>query len=80
MLPSVFGTVGSSPLTRGKRSARDGHDLALGLIPAHAWKTSRPPWALSPAWAHPHSRGENYAPPWGRDLMSGSSPLMRGKP
>ena len=80
MLPSVFGTVGSSPLTRGKRSARDGHDLALGLIPAHAGKTSRPPWALSPAWAHPHSRGENYAPPWGRDLMSGSSPLMRGKP
>ena len=52
----------------------------IGLIPAHAGKTTgSPPESKTPA-AHPRSRGENdeyrnYDP-----LRAGSSPLTRGKP
>ena len=52
-------TRGSSPLTRGKRVTQllQGH---IGrLIPAHAGKTTPPPEASEPLWAHPRSRGEN---------------------
>ena len=38
-------TAGSSPLTRGKRCAYRSCSETWGLIPAHAGKTSRPPWA-----------------------------------
>ena len=50
---------GSSPLTRGKRSRGYCRDLASGLIPAHAGKTtgSVVPEVMVPA--HPRSRGEN---------------------
>ena len=72
--------AGSSPLTRGKRGARDHGPDARRLIPAHAGKTrlasTRP---CAPA-AHPRSRGENT---WRRGLLAhrcGSSPLTRGKP
>ena len=70
---------GSSPLTRGKPVNEVPERLALGLIPAHAGKTSRPSSVSSPQRAHPRSRGENLpharaAPPPG-----GSSPLTRGK-
>ena len=51
--------IGSSPLTRGKRSVREDERTMTGLIPAHAGKTSSSlTWARSPA-AHPRSRGEN---------------------
>ena len=72
--------VGSSPLTRGKRSASARRWSASRLIPAHAGKTAAT-WPTPPdAAAHPRSRGEND------DLFSlvigdrGSSPLTRGKP
>ena len=70
---------GSSPLTRGKR-ADDALGLAdPGLIPAHAGKTlhlTRP----GPYWgAHPRSRGENRGFLLRACLVSGSSPLTRGK-
>ena len=70
---------GSSPLIRGKHRHLVAHSLAVRLIPAHAGKTSRPPWALSPAWAHPHSRGENGISFVRAIFTADSSPLMRGK-
>ena len=73
------GAVGSSPLTRGKRSSAKARRAIRRLIPAHAGKTAplNLPWG--PTGAHPRSRGENalmgmiYAP------EDGSSPLTRGK-
>ena len=51
----------------------------LGLIPAHAGKTSPHDAAAPQARAHPRSRGENY-PMWAAtQRRAGSSPLTRGK-
>ena len=50
---------GSSPLTRGKHSRSDGKGGFLGLIPAHAGKTSSSTSASRAKRAHPRSRGEN---------------------
>ena len=70
---------GSSPLTRGKREAETGERVLGGLIPAHAGKTpSREPSAPWP-WAHPRSRGENFAEAGISTSIRGSSPLTRGK-
>ena len=73
-------SAGSSPLTRGKRSAEFWRVVASGLIPAHAGKTSI--HLLSPAVleAHPRSRGENASRVWPLMVARGSSPLTRGKP
>ena len=52
--------AGSSPLTRGKLTLLAPQKYRVGLIPAHAGKTSsgsRPP---APPRAHPRSRGENH--------------------
>ena len=51
--------LGSSPLTRGKLSASRRTIRYPGLIPTHAGKTRGDPHLRDPAWAHPHSRGEN---------------------
>ena len=53
-------TEGSSPLTRGKHTARVDRIDDEGLIPAHAGKTTtmNPKYTL--AGAHPRSRGENF--------------------
>ena len=51
-----------------------------GLIPAHAGKThckDSCPWCVA---AHPRSRGENPTITWIAQLITGSSPLTRGKP
>ena len=70
---------GSSPLTRGKLPVPPGPVPDRRLIPAHAGKTRLDAGLASSSWAHPRSRGENYATR--RDLRrpSGSSPLTRGK-
>ena len=70
---------GSSPLTRGKRTTIPGWVTDLGLIPAHAGKTS--PRARRPARgrAHPRSRGENGKLDATKHTLTGSSPLTRGK-
>ena len=72
-------SLGSSPLTRGKRLETDAQLIKLGLILAHAGKTRtrRPLASANPA--HPRSRGENAAHP--DEVMNalGSSPLTRGK-
>ena len=93
-------TLGSSPLTRGKRGPPFGLAASAGIIPAHAGKTpgarhgTRRP-RIIPAHAgktrmgrafarwlgdHPRSRGENRQARRVGPLVSGSSPLTRGKP
>ena len=71
--------AGSSPLTRGKlpRPA-EGTDRER-LIPAHAGKTAPARAGSTRGWAHPRSRGENSWKLKGKAIVSGSSPLTRGK-
>ena len=73
-------TLGSSPLTRGKRRQRVDPRAFGGLIPAHAGKTISEHANSDPAQAHPRSRGENWL--GNIDTLGGfgSSPLTRGKP
>ena len=72
-------TMGSSPLTRGKRVSAIGFGAHPGLIPAHAGKTTAHTTAHPASQAHPHSRGENTARMIAAELEAGSSPLTRGK-
>ena len=72
--------AGSSPLTRGKRFPGDADLAALGLIPAHAGKTLSSLVAVRARGAHPRSRGENGVGTGTGSVVTGSSPLTRGKP
>ena len=71
---------GSSPLTRGKLRAGRGKTKAVGLIPAHAGKTSCSTTSARTSRAHPRSRGENRSRRERSPATTGSSPLTRGKP
>ena len=51
----------------------------VGLIPAHAGKTSRLLRTCTKMRAHPRSRGENDSQRAALDGPRGSSPLTRGK-
>ena len=75
----VAPSLGSSPLTRGKREARRRWCRLPWIIPAHAGKTAppNPPW--DPTGDHPRSRGENRPRASTRRGSRGSSPLTRGK-
>ena len=69
---------GSSPLVRGGREGGAVEYLIARLIPARAGRTSSSPcWA---AWesAHPRSCGADACHSKAGDLVSGSSPLVRG--
>ena len=76
---TVTDTMGSSPLTRGKRGRSGTRRPRRRLIPAHAGKTGVRGFGKAGHGAHPRSRGENHprlrAWPW----PAGSSPLTRGK-
>ena len=74
------GRGGSSPLTRGKRLLVGVEAQGRGLIPAHAGKTLRSKMRSRSPPAHPRSRGENAALNSSLAIVSGSSPLTRGKP
>ena len=76
---SVEDRLGSSPLTRGKPSQAVKMLHQVGLIPAHAGKTSRRARLVAIASAHPRSRGENHVAATARSARAGSSPLTRGK-
>ena len=79
MVPQPHSPRTQSPLTRGKLVFLLLRFGGLGLIPAHAGKTTptRRPWCGSSA--HPRSRGENSRA-WSSSWMrTGSSPLTRGK-
>ena len=56
-------SLGSSPLTRGKRGPVRGDAGKDGLIPAHAGKTSMALQRSPRSPAHPRSRGENQMGP-----------------
>ena len=71
---------GSSPLTRGKPIWHLSASSLIGLIPAHAGKTSGASQPSGTIAAHPRSRGENWETSLARHLDAGSSPLTRGKP
>ena len=73
-------TEGSSPLTRGKRSVSSARVIVIGLIPAHAGKTRQANDPVTLSRAHPRSRGENVKRVLVDWVLSGSSPLTRGKP
>ena len=51
--------MGSSPLTRGKPSVDPELGDRVGLIPAHAGKTTDKDTDGTQTRAHPRSRGEN---------------------
>ena len=70
---------GSSPLTRGKRAPLDPCRRRGRLIPAHAGKTPDALPRVRSRTAHPRSRGENGTMPGSTRMVSGSSPLTRGK-
>ena len=72
-------SVGSSPLTRGKRGGCSAPRADTWLIPAHAGKTPPGIDVERPCRAHPRSRGENVVGWWGGGCQVGSSPLTRGK-
>ena len=55
------------------------HARCIGLIPAHAGKTTSLRTAFRLISAHPRSRGENVPASWDDPLACGSSPLTRGK-
>ena len=71
--------TGSSPLTRGKPFTGVPAADRLGLIPAHAGKTSRSASPARSSRAHPRSRGENACECSAHEGVCGSSPLTRGK-
>ena len=73
-------SLGSSPLTRGKRKLIPALSKPGGLIPAHAGKTEMSSNHPQPCRAHPRSRGENCARLDRTEASGGSSPLTRGKP
>ena len=73
------GPEGSSPLTRGKRSAAPARRRTVRLIPAHAGKTRGSSPIPSPTAAHPRSCGENDLLSTSEAARMGSSPLTRGK-
>ena len=73
------GTMGSSPLTRGKLHLMMQQLRKRGLIPTHAGKTCFKLGGDHTGWAHPHSRGENNECARLVDAVAGSSPLTRGK-
>ena len=70
---------GSSPLTRGKLVFLVCPLDLLGLIPAHAGKTTHANWVVGAFPAHPRSRGENMFYESELAAALGSSPLTRGK-
>ena len=71
---------GSSPLTRGKRRMTTMSAGPTRLIPAHAGKTPAARRLRTARRAHPRSRGENPMRFGKTDIITGSSPLTRGKP
>ena len=75
----TFKFLGSSPLTRGKPVSLTDRVRHLGLIPAHAGKTTETNHGSINKRAHPRSRGENLPTIEQVVVDEGSSPLTRGK-
>ena len=75
---ALWGTLGSSPLSRGiPRSSRGGRDRGW-IIPALAGNTVEGVGEGVAAGDHPRSRGEYAVPVTDGSVELGSSPLSRG--
>ena len=72
--------VGSSPLARGLRHARQWIRRLPGIIPARAGFTPRRHQNYPTGSDHPRSRGVYASSPASHALARGSSPLARGLP
>ena len=69
------------PAHAGKtRTLWPGNHAGVWLIPAHAGKTGARRRSVPRGAAHPRSRGENFFSVVSVIVVSGSSPLTRGKP
>ena len=79
LVAPVSSLDGSSPLTRGKLARGLAGGRSRRLIPAHAGKTQVRLRACCERPAHPRSRGENLHSRAGHVVLTGSSPLTRGK-
>ena len=77
---TTIGSLGSSPLTRGKPCVSRAQPYRRRLIPAHAGKTCLSDADGLGGPAHPRSRGENDEEDPAYAVREGSSPLTRGKP
>ena len=73
------GNAGSSPLTQGKHTQVNFLHPPVGLIPAHAGKTTIPSTVTWTGRAHPRSRRENVIKAATAAKITGSSSLTRGK-
>ena len=71
---------GSSPRMRGTRSGWRRRFVRLGIIPAYAGNTCLPPDEWPHARDHPRVCGEHYSMKKKEQVLSGSSPRMRGTP
>ena len=71
--------TGSSPLALGKHAGRNAADARQRLIPTHARKTFPLPSCAHSGGPHPRSRGENCTRAAKLPVITGSSPLTRGK-
>ena len=78
-LITVIVSLGSSPLTRGKRVSRLSRRRLSGIIPAHAGKTARERDAHGGVGDHPRSRGENRRASPPRPISPGIIPAHAGK-
>ncbi len=74
----LLGGTGSSPRERGAHRSAPQQHSALGLIPAGAGSTQRPPPVSRRSWAHPRGSGEHRAVHPRSLLAMGSSPRERG--
>ena len=73
-------SLGTSPLTRGKREIVSNDSVILRNIPAHAGKTEKYDLIMVSNEEHPRSRGENQGAGHAYGCCQGTSPLTRGKP
>ena len=73
-------SMGSSPHTRGARSACRPEVVQGGIIPAYAGSTSGSLTCSARPWDHPRIRGEHYDENSIHDCSMGSSPHTRGAP
>ena len=69
---------GSSPRMRGTRQLVGWRTPESGIIPAYAGNTRAQPASLPANWDHPRVCGEHSTSSKPPDVMSGSSPRMRG--
>ena len=78
--PSQSGGRGSSPRWRGRLHLRTTKQWSMGLIPALAGTTQRPPPRGKVSRAHPRAGGDDLAPIAAFKSHCGSSPRWRGRP